>query len=138
MISKWTMRPRARVTKGYTRRGRPSKKDPAPAAVDVVDAPVNAPAVEAIRAPKTIRPENGAPETVQVMRRAARKAIQQKEPLEEGMDEYQKLLQEDRDHHSECPIFEDPEIDTLTVVNLYNLNKRSKEMPQEVEQDGQA
>ncbi|CAP27744.1 Protein CBG07272 [Caenorhabditis briggsae] len=76
--------------------------------------------------------ENGAPETKQVMRRAARKAIQQKEPLEEGTEEYQALLQEARDHHSECPVFKDPELGQLTVLNLYNPDKRFKAIPQEV------
>ncbi|UMM44252.1 hypothetical protein L5515_019436 [Caenorhabditis briggsae] len=76
--------------------------------------------------------ENGAPETKQVMRRVARKAIQQKEPVEEGTEEYQALLQEARDHHSECPVFKDPELGQLTVLNLYNPNKRSKAIPQEV------
>ncbi|CAO4387553.1 unnamed protein product [Caenorhabditis nigoni] len=49
-----------------------------------------------------------------------------------GADEYQALLQEARDHHSECPIFEDPELGKLTNLNLFNPNKRSKAMPQEV------
>ncbi|CAO4387791.1 unnamed protein product [Caenorhabditis nigoni] len=39
--------PRPRVLKGYARRSRPLKNDSASAAVDVVDAPVDAPAVEA-------------------------------------------------------------------------------------------
>ncbi|CAP27743.2 Protein CBG07274 [Caenorhabditis briggsae] len=62
----------------------------------------------------------------------ARKAIQQKEPLEEGTEEYQALLQEARDHHSECPVFKDPELGQLTVLNLYNPDKRFKAIPQEV------
>ncbi|PIC21521.1 hypothetical protein B9Z55_026323 [Caenorhabditis nigoni] len=131
--------PRPRVPKGYTRRGRPSKKDPA---VNVADAPVDAPsngapidaapAVASNRGRRRTRPVNGAPETEQVMRRAARKAIKQREPLVEGTVKYQALLQEARDHHAACPIYRDQELGKLTNLNLFNPNKRSKAMPQEV------
>ncbi|CAP27781.2 Protein CBG07823 [Caenorhabditis briggsae] len=83
-------------------------------------------------APKRIRPVNGAPETTQVMRRAARKAIKQKKPLVEGTEAYHLLLQEANAHHAVCPIYRDQELGQLTNLNLFNPNKRSKALPQEV------
>ncbi|CAO4366995.1 unnamed protein product [Caenorhabditis nigoni] len=103
-------------------------------ATPAVGAPavVTAPVTNGNGAPRRARPKNGASESVQVRRRAMRRAIQQREPLEEGTDEYQALLQEARTHHAECPIFKDPELGQLTNLNLFNPNKRSTAMPQEV------
>ncbi|UMM20144.1 hypothetical protein L5515_015496 [Caenorhabditis briggsae] len=116
--------------------------DAAPVGTAPVDAPlaaVVAPVAHAAMngssgngAPKRIRPVNGAPETTQVMRRAARKAIKQKEPLVEGTEAYHLLLQEANAHHAVCPIYWDQELGHLTNLNLFNPNKRSKALPQEV------